>query len=35
MRSKGAMWGTPCKRALFGLEGQDSVSSVSDVVEAQ
>ena len=28
--SKGAMWGTPRKRALFGPEGQDSVSSVDD-----
>ena len=31
----GAMWGTPRKRALFGPEGQGSVSSVSDVVEGQ
>ena len=29
------MWGTPRKRALFGPEGQGSVSSVSDVVEGQ
>ena len=35
VRSEGAMWGTPHKRALFGPEGQDSVSSVSDVAEAQ
>ena len=35
VRSDGAMWGTPRKRALFGPEGQDSLSSVSDVVEAQ
>ena len=28
-------WGTPHKRALFGPEGQDSVSSVGDVAEAQ
>ena len=35
MRSERAMWGTPHKRALFGPEGQDSVSSVSDVAEAQ
>ena len=34
-RSEGARWGTPRKRALFGPEGQDSVSSVSDVVEGQ
>ena len=34
-RSEGARWGTPIKRALFGPEGQDSVSSVSDVVEGQ
>ena len=33
--SEGAMWGTPCKRALFGPEEQHSVSSVSDVTEAQ
>ena len=33
--SEGAMWGTPRKRALFGPEGQDFVSSVSDVAEAQ
>ena len=33
--SEGAMWGTPRKQALFGPDGQDSVSSVSDVVEAQ
>ena len=35
VRSEGAMWGTPHKRALFGPEGQDSISSVGDVVEAQ
>ena len=35
VRSEGAMWGTPRKRALFGPEAQDSVSLVSDVVEAQ
>ena len=29
------MWGTPRKRALFGPEGQGSVSSVSDVAEGQ
>ena len=28
-------WGTPCKRALFGLDGPDSMSSGSDVMEAQ
>ena len=33
--SEGSMWGTPRKRALFGLEGQHSVSSVSDVADAQ
>ena len=33
--SEGAMWGMPCKRALFGPEGQHSVSSGSDVAEAQ
>ena len=32
---EGAMWGMPRKRALFGPEGQQSVSSVSDVKEAQ
>ena len=35
VRSKGAIWGTLRKRALFGPKGQDSVSSVSDVAEAQ
>ena len=35
MRREGARWGTPCKRALFGPEGQNSVSSGSDVAEAQ
>ena len=35
VRREGAMWGTPHNRALFGPEGQDSVSLVSDVVEAQ
>ena len=35
VRSEGAMWGTPRKRALFGPEGHDNVSSVSDVAEAQ
>ena len=35
VRSEGAMWGTLRKRALFGPEGQDSVSSISDVTEAQ
>ena len=29
------MWVTPRKRALFGPEGQDSVSSWSDVAEAR
>ena len=33
--NEAAMWGTPRKQALFGPEGQDSVSSVSHVVEAQ
>ena len=28
-------WGTPRKRALFGSDGSDSMSSGSDVVEAQ
>ena len=35
VRSEGAMWGMPRKRALFGPEGQDSVSSVSDVAEGR
>ena len=34
-RSEGARWGTPRRRTLFGPECQDSVSSVSDVVEGQ
>ena len=34
-RSDEARWGTPCKQALSGPEGQDSVSSASDVVDAQ
>ena len=34
-RSEGDMWGMPHKRALFVPEGQDSVSSVSDGMEAQ
>ena len=33
--TKGPCWVRRIKRALFGPEGQDSVSSVSDVVEAQ
>ena len=35
VRREGAQWGTPHKRALFGPEGQNSVSSGSDVVEAR
>ena len=35
VRREGAWWGTPHKRALFGPEGQNSVSSGSDVAEAQ
>ena len=35
VRREGARWGTPGKRALFGPEGQNRVSSGSDVVEAQ
>ena len=35
VRREGALWGTPRKRALFGPEGQDSVSSGSDVEVAQ
>ena len=33
--SEGVMWGTPRKRALFGSEVQDSVSSVGDVAEGR
>ena len=32
---RGNWWGTPRKRALFGLDGPDSMSSGSDGVEAQ
>ena len=35
VRREGARRGTPCKRALFGPEGQNSVSSGSDVAETQ
>ena len=35
VRREGALWGTPRKRALFGLEGQDSVSSGSNVMEVR
>ena len=35
VRREGALWGTPCKRALFGPNGQNSVSSESDVAEAR
>ena len=35
VRREGALWGTPHKRALFGPEGQDSVSSGSDVTEVR
>ena len=35
MRREGTRWGTPRKRALFGLDGPDSMSSGSDVAEAQ
>ena len=35
VRREGTLRGTPRKRALFGTEGQNSVSSRSDVVEAQ
>ena len=34
-RREGALWGTPRKRGLFGPEGQNSVSSGSDVMEAR
>ena len=35
VRREGARWGTPRKRALFGSEGQNSISSGSDVAEVQ
>ena len=35
VRREGALWGTPRKRDLFGPEGQDSVSSGSDVEVAK
>ena len=35
VRREGALWGTPRKHALFSPEGQNSVSSGSDVMEAQ
>ena len=35
VRREGALWGIPRKRALFGLEGQNSVSFGSEVAEAQ
>ena len=35
VRMEGALWGTPRKRPLFGPEGQNSVSSGSDVTEAR
>ena len=35
VRREGARWGTPRKRALFGPEGQNGVSSGRDVAEAQ
>ena len=35
VRREEARWGTPRKRALFGPEGQNSISSGSDVAEAQ
>ena len=35
VRREGALWGTLRKRALFGPEGQNRVSSGSDVLEAQ
>ena len=30
-----ALWGTPRKRALFGSDGQNSISSMSDVPEGE
>ena len=35
VRREGTHWGIPCKRALFGPEGQNSVSSGGDVAEAR
>ena len=35
VRREGTRWGTPRKHALFGSDGPDSMSSGSDVTEAQ
>ena len=35
VRQRENRWDTPCKRALFGSDGPDSMTSGSDVVEAQ
>ena len=35
MRREGAWWGTPRKRALFGPEEPNGISSGSDGAEAQ
>ena len=35
VRREGTRWGTPRKRALFSPDGPDSMSSGSDVAEAQ
>ena len=34
-RCEETRWGTPCKRALFGSDGPDTMPSGSDVTEAQ
>ena len=35
MSKEGALWGTPRKRAFFGSDGQNSISSGSDVPEGR
>ena len=35
MSKEGALWGTPPKHALFGSDGQNSISSGSDVPEGR
>ena len=35
VRREGTWWGTPRKRALFGSDGPDNMSSASDITAAQ
>ena len=35
VRREGAPWGTPCKRALFRSDGQNSISSGREVPEGR